>query len=109
MDRGEPKRRGNAYICAPIERVENVRFLRGRGEYVDDIRSRRPKTYTQTDSCTAAKKTRYSITSSARPSNGSDTVIPSDFAALRLITKLYFVGRRTGRSAGFSPFKTLPV
>jgi carbon-monoxide dehydrogenase large subunit len=31
-------RRGNSYIGAPIERVEDLRFLRGRGEYIDDIR-----------------------------------------------------------------------
>jgi carbon-monoxide dehydrogenase large subunit len=30
-------RRGNSYIGAPIVRVEDLRFLRGRGEYVDDI------------------------------------------------------------------------
>jgi carbon-monoxide dehydrogenase large subunit len=38
MDRSWLKRRGNAYIGAPVERVEDFRFLRGRGEYVDDIR-----------------------------------------------------------------------
>jgi carbon-monoxide dehydrogenase large subunit len=31
-------RRGNSYIGAPIERVEDLRFLRGRGEYIDDVR-----------------------------------------------------------------------
>jgi len=31
-------RRGNSYIGASIERVEDLRFLRGRGEYIDDIR-----------------------------------------------------------------------
>ncbi|MEA2978279.1 MAG: aerobic carbon-monoxide dehydrogenase large subunit [Alphaproteobacteria bacterium] len=31
-------RRGNSYIGAPVERVEDLRFLRGRGEYLDDIR-----------------------------------------------------------------------
>src|SRR5262245_1870593 len=37
MDPSSPRRRGNTYIGAPIERVEDVRFLRGRGEYVGDI------------------------------------------------------------------------
>jgi carbon-monoxide dehydrogenase large subunit len=27
----------NRYIGAPIERVEDLRFLRGRGEYVADL------------------------------------------------------------------------
>jgi carbon-monoxide dehydrogenase large subunit len=31
-------RLGNSYIGAPVERVEDLRFLRGRGEYIDDIR-----------------------------------------------------------------------
>src|SRR5215208_455529 len=30
-------RPANAYIGSPIERVEDLRFLRGRGEYVDDV------------------------------------------------------------------------
>ncbi|HEX3868514.1 MAG TPA: xanthine dehydrogenase family protein molybdopterin-binding subunit, partial [Gemmatimonadaceae bacterium] len=38
MDQFPQKRCGNTYIGAPIERVEDVRFLRGRGEYVDDVR-----------------------------------------------------------------------
>jgi aerobic carbon-monoxide dehydrogenase large subunit len=29
--------RSNTYIGAPVERVEDLRFLRGRGEYIDDI------------------------------------------------------------------------
>lgn len=28
---------GNTFIGSPIERIEDLRFLRGRGEYVDDI------------------------------------------------------------------------
>src|SRR5215212_7548261 len=30
-------RPANAYVGSPIERVEDLRFLRGRGEYVDDV------------------------------------------------------------------------
>ena len=30
-------KRVNAYVGSPIERVEDLRFLRGRGQYVDDI------------------------------------------------------------------------
>ncbi len=31
------KHRANALVGSPIERVEDLRFLRGRGEYVDDV------------------------------------------------------------------------
>src|SRR5947209_8279011 len=30
-------RRANAFIGSPIERVEDLRFLRGRGQFVDDL------------------------------------------------------------------------
>ncbi|MEA2987446.1 MAG: aerobic carbon-monoxide dehydrogenase large subunit, partial [Alphaproteobacteria bacterium] len=30
-------RRVNTFIGSPVERVEDLRFLRGRGQYVDDI------------------------------------------------------------------------
>ena len=46
--RREDKRRGrkamrtvNSFIGSPIERLEDLRFLRGRGEYVDDLAARR--------------------------------------------------------------------
>jgi carbon-monoxide dehydrogenase large subunit len=29
--------RANSYVGSPIERIEDLRFLRGRGEYVDDV------------------------------------------------------------------------
>src|SRR5262249_7930306 len=51
----------------------------------------------------------HSITSSARASSEGGTVRPSAFAVLRLRTNLTSVGRHTGRSAGFSPFKIFPV
>ncbi|MGC1848221.1 MAG: hypothetical protein WA707_11710, partial [Pseudolabrys sp.] len=47
----------------------------------------------------------YSITSSARTSNGVATSIPIALAALRLMTSSYLVGNCTGRSAGFSSFQ----
>ena len=47
----------------------------------------------------------YSITSSARSSNGRGTVIPNAFAVLRLITSSYLVGACTGRLPGFSPLR----
>ncbi len=28
---------GNTFIGSPVERIEDLRFLRGRGEYVDDL------------------------------------------------------------------------
>src|SRR3954467_14904798 len=30
-------RRQNTFIGSPVERVEDLRFLRGRGQYVDDL------------------------------------------------------------------------
>ena len=39
MDR---KRTTNAFIGSPVERIEDFRFLRGRGQYVDDL-ARAPK------------------------------------------------------------------
>src|SRR2546423_2290336 len=51
----------------------------------------------------------YSITSSARPSSGSGKVRPRVLAVFRLITNSTFVDCWTGRSAGFSPFRILPV
>src|SRR5262245_10767655 len=48
----------------------------------------------------------HSITSSARASSMGGISRPSALAALRLITSSYFVGNWTGRSPGFSPFRT---
>src|SRR6266853_3651133 len=33
----EHERKPNAYVGSPVERVEDLRFLRGRGQYVDDL------------------------------------------------------------------------
>ncbi|HUK09290.1 MAG TPA: xanthine dehydrogenase family protein molybdopterin-binding subunit, partial [Stellaceae bacterium] len=37
MSPRHPVRAANALVGSPIERVEDLRFLRGKGEYVDDI------------------------------------------------------------------------
>jgi carbon-monoxide dehydrogenase large subunit len=37
MSPRHPARAANALVGSPIERVEDLRFLRGKGEYVDDI------------------------------------------------------------------------
>ena len=34
MDR---RRTTNAFIGSPVERIEDLRFLRGRGQFVDDL------------------------------------------------------------------------
>ncbi len=34
---GDPALRRNAYVGSPVERIEDLRLLRGKGEYVDDI------------------------------------------------------------------------
>ena len=57
----------------------------------------------QPDSCSAAKKQRYSITSSARASSMGGGISPSAWAVFRLMTVSNLVGCSTGRSAGFSP------
>jgi uncharacterized protein (DUF1330 family) len=54
-------------------------------------------------------RTAYSITSSARPSSASGKVTPRALAVLRLMISSTLVARWTGKSAGFSPFRTRPV
>jgi hypothetical protein len=49
----------------------------------------------------------HGITLSARWSSASGIVMPSAFAALRLITSSYCVACSTGISAGFAPFRIL--
>ena len=51
----------------------------------------------------------YSIISSARPLNGSGTVMPSALAVLRLMYSSTFAACWTGSSAGFSPLRIRPV
>jgi hypothetical protein len=48
---------------------------------------------------------RYSITSSAMESTPAGMVRPSALAVLRLINNSNLVGRSTGKSAGFAPFR----
>jgi hypothetical protein len=57
----------------------------------------------------ARPKLRYSITSSARASTLGGIWSPSALAVFRLSTSSNLVGRMTGRSAGFSPLRILPV
>src|SRR5712691_1758077 len=33
----EHERKTNAFIGSPVERIEDLRFLRGHGQYVDDL------------------------------------------------------------------------
>src|SRR5437870_9121692 len=33
----EHERKTNAFVGSPVERIEDLRFLRGRGQYVDDL------------------------------------------------------------------------
>jgi hypothetical protein len=53
----------------------------------------------------AQGETGQSITSSARASKDCGTVRPSALAVVRLITSSNFVGRLTGKSAGFAPLR----
>jgi len=59
----------------------------------------------QPDSCTAAKDTRYSITSSARCWSCKGTPRPSALAVFILITSSNLTGAWTGSSPGFAPFR----
>src|SRR5262249_6234280 len=47
----------------------------------------------------------HSITSSARPANGSGTVSPRALATLRLMTRVYLSARWIGKSPGFAPLR----
>src|SRR5437763_7384862 len=38
----EHERKPNAYVGSPIERIEDLRFLRGHGRFVDDVYAFRP-------------------------------------------------------------------
>src|SRR6516165_2820399 len=51
----------------------------------------------------------HSITSSARPDNVSGIVSPSVLAVLRLMTSSTLTTCSTGRSAGLTPLRILPV
>src|SRR5262245_39516486 len=51
----------------------------------------------------------HSITSSASVSRLSETLSPSVFAVLRLMTNSNFVDCNTGRSPGFSPLRMRPA
>jgi hypothetical protein len=61
------------------------------------------------DICVAANTAPYSITSSARNRIEVETSRPSALAVLRFNTTSNLVGSMTGKSAGFSPFRTRPV
>jgi hypothetical protein len=57
----------------------------------------------QPDSCIAAKKHHYSITSSASCCRCNGTSRPSALAVLRLISSSNLLGRSMGSSLGFAP------
>ena len=54
-------------------------------------------------------RSRLSMTSSASASNVGGTSMPKALAVLRLITNSNFVGRSTGKLAGFSPLRMRPA
>jgi hypothetical protein len=59
--------------------------------------------------CRTANCLAYSITSSARAISDGGTVRPSDFAALRLITRSNLVGNCTGKAAALVPLRIFPA
>src|SRR5262249_19720113 len=79
----------------------NRRLLRARRE-----RPRRRRAAKHCNELAPLHLRGHSMTSSARASSGSGTSIPRARAVLRLIASSYFTGACTGRSAGFSPFRT---
>ena len=81
-------------------------YVTGRTSRAARSEMNRPETIEET---AARQKWSYSITSSARPSRESGTVMPSAFAVFKLTTNWILVACYTGRSAGFSPFKMRPV
>src|SRR5262249_21760594 len=82
----------------------HCRLLRARRERPRKRRRRRAAE--QLDELAPAS---HSITSSARPSNGSDKPSPSALAVFMLMTSSTFVACCTGSSAGFSPLSSRPA
>src|SRR5215470_14708066 len=73
------------------------------------VRRERPRYCRTAEKCDDLATAAHSITSSASSIIDVGTVRPRDFAVFRLITSSNLVGCKTGRSAGFSPFRILPV
>src|SRR5205085_12650008 len=95
------------YCCQVLDRGTNIEIADHRHRRLLRARHERPRyrSAEHRDELAAS----HSITSSARPSNGSGTVTPSALAVLRLIINSTLVACCTGRSAGFSPLRIRPV
>jgi hypothetical protein len=72
-------------------------------------RHKRPRCRRAAEQGNEPAPSHYSITSSARPSSVSGTVMPSTLAVLRLRISSTFVACCTGSSEGFSPLRIRPV
>src|SRR5262245_39768364 len=71
------------------------------------LASERPREDAPTHHGDERSPVHHSMTWSARASTDCGIVRPSALAVLRLITNSNLVGRSTGRSAGFIPFRIL--
>src|SRR4051812_43461792 len=97
--------RCSAWLSAPILCAARRIFVRAGHERLTELSS-------QAGEGRALHRRRaqaYSITSSARSRNDSDTERPSVFAVFRLTTISNLVGCTTGRSVGLAPFNILPA
>ena len=80
-----------------------------RGPATGTIRARSLSVMVPCSGMTLTGALRYWITSSAVANSVSGMVRPSALAVLTLMASSNLVGSRTGKSAGFSPFRTRPV
>jgi hypothetical protein len=101
----EEQLKGKHRALSPLE----IRVLVFSHARVRPLTYREPMRFETMPSSKRKSRLPYSITSSARASSEAGTAIPSDFAALRLITNSNLVGCSTGRSDGFVPLKILPT
>jgi hypothetical protein len=90
------RRRSHTSACPPWQRVEAV--------VAASVASGAAASVALAAACGNPHLT-HSITSSARASTISGTVMPSALAVLRLTTSSYLVGCSAGRSAGLAPLR----
>jgi hypothetical protein len=105
---GEPPTKG-IQVCSPFGRFktsyQHNTYSSDRGL----LRARRERPRNRAAEQRDELATLHSITSSARASSKSGNVMPSAFAALRLMRNSIFVACWTGRFAGFSPLRIRPT
>src|SRR5262249_31448357 len=96
-------RRTRNFLCFGL--AARIRCLRVEKSYRRLLRPRGKRPYSRASLLALPR----SITSSAATCNVCGTVMPSDFAVLRLITSSNRVGCTTGSSAGLAPLRICAV